>query len=174
MRLLKGKNCYLRALEPSDIDFLYQIENDELLWEVSDTQTPFSRHLLEDYLRHANEDIYSVKQLRLVICLENSTPAGFIDLYDFNPQHKRAGVGIVILEAFRNKGIGKECIELLSQYAFTYFDMKQLYAYIPEDNIGSIKLFEKSGFEQCGILKNWVFNKNKFKNVLMYQKFKQK
>lgn len=172
MRLLKGKNCYLRALEPSDIDFLYQIENDELLWEVSDTQTPFSRHLLEDYLRHTNEDFYSVKQLRLVICLENSTPAGFIDLYDFNPQHKRAGVGLVILEAFRNKGIGKESIELLSQYAFHYFDLHQLYAYIPEDNIRSIALFEKSNFIQCGELNDWIFNNKTYKTVRMYQKIK--
>ena len=28
----------LRALEPEDIDFLYNLENDRTLWEVSETQ----------------------------------------------------------------------------------------------------------------------------------------
>lgn len=173
MRLLKGKNCYLRALEPSDIDFLYQIENDEYLWEVSDTQTPFSRHLLEDYLRHTSEDIYTAKQLRLVICSSEGLPAGFIDLYDFNPQHKRAGVGIVIVESFRSKGIGRESIELLAKYAFTYLDLHQLYAYIPEDNLRSIKLFENVGFVQTGINKDWIYHSKKFKNQLVYQRIRE-
>ena len=43
----------LRALEPEDIDFLYQLENEEALWEVSDNQLPFAKHLLQDYIRNA-------------------------------------------------------------------------------------------------------------------------
>ena len=39
MVTLKGKKVYLRALEPEDLDFIFQIENDESLWELSHTQT---------------------------------------------------------------------------------------------------------------------------------------
>ena len=54
----------LRALEPTDIDFLYQLENERGLWEVSETQLPFARHLLQQYLLNATQDIYEAKQFR--------------------------------------------------------------------------------------------------------------
>jgi diamine N-acetyltransferase len=68
MVTLQGKNIYLRALEPEDLEFVYAIENDESIWEVSNTQTPYSRFLIRQYLENAHQDIYEAKQLRLVIC----------------------------------------------------------------------------------------------------------
>ncbi|MCB0381914.1 MAG: GNAT family N-acetyltransferase, partial [Psychroserpens sp.] len=65
---LKGKHIYLRALEPEDLDFIYQIENDPSVWEISNTITPYSKFLIKQYLENAHKDIFEVKQLRLVIC----------------------------------------------------------------------------------------------------------
>lgn len=97
MITLKGNTIYLRALEPEDLEFVYAIENDESIWEVSNTQTPYSRFLIRQYLENAQQDIYEAKQLRLAIC-KNGTPEaiGLIDLFDFDPRNQRAGVGIVI------------------------------------------------------------------------------
>lgn len=67
MVTLKGKQLFLRALEPEDIDFLYKLENDETIWQVSETQTPYSRYVLKQYLKNSYKDIYEVKQLRLAI-----------------------------------------------------------------------------------------------------------
>ena len=36
---LKGQNIHLRALEPEDLAFVYALENDLSVWEVSQTQT---------------------------------------------------------------------------------------------------------------------------------------
>ena len=49
---LKGQNIYLRALEPEDLDFIYEIENNEAIWNVSNTQTPYSKFLIRQYQRH--------------------------------------------------------------------------------------------------------------------------
>ena len=38
---MKENNLILRALEPSDLDFLYTLENDQALWSVSNTLIPF-------------------------------------------------------------------------------------------------------------------------------------
>jgi diamine N-acetyltransferase len=104
MITLKGKNIQLRALEPEDLQFLFDTENDESFWEVSNTQTPFSKSLLKQYLENAHLDIFEAKQLRLII-QENSNkkPVGIIDLFDFNPQHKRAGIGILIHKEYQKK-----------------------------------------------------------------------
>ena len=80
MITLKGNTIYLRALEPEDLEFVYAIENNESVWEVSNTQTPYSRFLIKQYLENAHQDIYEAKQLRLAICLNDSQKAiGLID-----------------------------------------------------------------------------------------------
>ena len=119
MVVLKGEQIFLRALEPEDLDFVYGIENDADFWELSDTQTPYSRHIIKAYLDNAQQDIYEAKQLRLVICTIENGPVGLIDLFDFDPKNKRAGIGILIKNTFdRSKGYGNESLELLINYAF--------------------------------------------------------
>lgn len=169
MNTLKGVHINLRAIEPTDLAFLYQIENDELFWEVSNTQKPFSKYLLQQYLENAQQDIYEAKQLRLVIEEKNGSSVGLIDLFDFEPKHKRAGIGIVINQQFQNKGYANEAISLLVNYSNTHLGLHQLFANITEDNTKSISLFEKIGFKKTGIKKDWIFTNGKFKNEFFYQ-----
>ena len=84
MVTLKGEHIYLRTLEPEDLEFVYQIENDESIWEISNTITPYSRYLLKEYLEHAHKDIFEVKQLRLVISSYKDEVLGLIDIFDFD------------------------------------------------------------------------------------------
>jgi diamine N-acetyltransferase len=168
---LQGEHIYLRALEPSDLDFLYQLENDESVWEVSNTATPYSKFVLKQYLENAHRDIYEVKQLRLVICLkEDEKVIGFIDLFDFEPKHSRVGLGIVIaFKEDRGKGYAAEGINSTTNYCFTHLNVHQVFANITSDNKNSILLFEKLGFQKSGEKKDWIFSEGNFKNELLYQ-----
>ena len=131
---LKGNQIYLRALEQKDLDFLYALENDTDVWEVSGTVTPYSKDVLQLYLDSAHRDIYDVKQLRLVICSQEHQALGLIDVFDFEPNHHRAGIGIVILDKDqRNKGVGAEAITLLCNYLFEVLGLRQVYANILEE-----------------------------------------
>ena len=170
MNTLLGKNIKLRALEKEDLNFLYKIENNESFWQVSHTQTPFSKYMLKLYLENAHLDIYQAKQLRLII-EENNTnqQVGMIDLFDFNPKHKRAGIGILIHPDFQEKGYAFEALSLLINYTFTHLDLHQLYANITEDNNKSISLFEKNNFVKTGIKKDWIFTNNNYKSEILYQ-----
>lgn len=171
---LSGQHIKLRALEPSDLDFLYALENDTEVWGVSETLTPFSRFVLEEYLANAHRDIYEVKQLRLIITGLNDIPMGCIDLFDFDPKNERAGVGIIISDKQgRGKGYAKEAIDLLSDYAFAHLHIHQLYANIAEDNENSIALFSKLGFKEIGIKKDWLKTSTGFKDEILFQKIKE-
>ncbi|MEL4308777.1 GNAT family N-acetyltransferase [Joostella sp. CR20] len=168
---LSGNSIYLRALEPEDLDFLYALENDEKVWEVSETLAPYSKFILKQYLANSHKDIFEVKQLRLAISNYENKLLGLIDLFDFDPKNKRAGVGIIVLESSnRNKGIGREALSLLLDYAFEHLDLHQLYANISENNSPSIHLFSSLGFEKVGIKKDWNYTSGKFYNELLYQK----
>lgn len=168
---LKGNIIFLRALEPEDIDFLYHLENDETLWEVSTTTSPYSKYILQQYLENSHRDIYEVKQLRLVICKNDSeAQIGFIDLFDFEPKHQRVGVGIVIFsDEDKRKGYASEALQLVCNYGFKHLNLHQIYASITEGNHGSIKLFENAGFERSGIKKDWVFSEEKYISEYFYQ-----
>ena len=171
MLSLKGENIYLRALESKDLDFLYQLENNTDIWEVSGTTTPYSKHVLKQYLENAHRDIYAIKQLRLCISTLDDQVIGLIDLFDFDPKNHRAGIGIVIEESKdRNKGIATEAISLLCSYAFSVLDLRQLYANVGDDNLASIHLFEKMNFERIGVKKDWIFFNGTYKNEILYQK----
>lgn len=69
--MLEKGNIMLRAPEPEDVDFLYQMENDNRLWHLSNTLTPFSRFDLEQYVLLQDKDLFSVKQARFIIVLKN-------------------------------------------------------------------------------------------------------
>ncbi|MCM2302095.1 MAG: GNAT family N-acetyltransferase [Flavobacteriaceae bacterium] len=170
MKALLGKSVYLRALEPEDLAFLFENENNEEFWNVSNTQKPFSKFTLKKYIENAHLDIYEIKQLRLIIALtKNDEPIGMIDLYDYDPKHKRAGVGILISKSFQGYGFASEALQLLIKYAFNQLDIYQLFACIGSDNIKSIKLFETAQFKVSGIKKDWNFNKGKFHDELFLQ-----
>ncbi|MEZ4970510.1 MAG: GNAT family N-acetyltransferase [Flavobacteriaceae bacterium] len=171
MLSFKGKRICLRALEPKDLDFLYNLENDPEIWEISGTTAPYSKHVLQLYLENAHRDIYEVKQLRLCICDLNGTVLGLIDLFDFDPKNLRVGMGIIVgRKIFRNKGVGTEAIEILTNYVFSVLGVRQVYVNVLEENVPSIHLFTKLGFEKVGIKKDWIYTNGAFKNEILFQK----
>lgn len=168
---LKGEHIYLRALEPEDLDFVYEIENNTSLWNLSDTQTPYSRFLIKQYLENAQQDIYEAKQLRLAICSLSKETIGLIDLFDFDIKNKRAGIGILIKDkAYRYKGYGKEALNLLVNYCFKTLHLHQVYANISETNEASLRLFENNGFKKIGLKEDWSFDGQQFSNEYILQR----
>ena len=173
MITLKGEHIYLRALEPEDLEFIHTIENDETIWEISNTQTPYSKFLIKQYLEHAHKDIFEVKQLRLVISSYDDVALGMIDLFDFDFKNGRAGVGILVKEPNdRLKGYGSEALKLLIDYSFTHLGIHQLYCNISEENEASIKLFSNHGFKNVGLKKDWNKVNGSYRNEYFFQLIK--
>lgn len=168
---LKYGKIALRPIEPEDIELLYQWENNMEIWEISNTKTPYSRYILAQYIKESARGIYDTKQLRLIIQNEKNQAIGAIDLFDFEPYHLRAGVGILIHKTEdKNKGYASDALAALSNYALNTLGLKQLFANISEDNLVSIKLFEKAGFKQAGVKKNWIRTSVGWKNEFFFQK----
>jgi diamine N-acetyltransferase len=172
MAILLGKNISLRALEPEDLNFLFSVENNDEFWEISSTQTPFSKYILKKYIENSHMDIYEAKQYRFVICNTENKAVGMIDLFEFNPQHKRVGVGILIVPAYQGMGYASEALELLIAYTFSHLDVHQIFANITPDNHKSIALFEKFNFKKVGVKKDWIYTINTYKDEILYQLIK--
>lgn len=170
MKLEFGKIRF-RALEPEDIDILFEWENDAEIWEISNTYEPYSKYILAKYIKDSQRDIYESKQVRMIIETTEGKAVGAIDLFDFDPFHFRAGVGILIHDLKDRKlGYATDALQLLCTYAAHYLRLHQLYANISEDNLASIHLFKNAGFEIIGTKKDWRRTLDGWKNELMFQK----
>ena len=167
---ISGDKIQLRALEPGDVDLLYQWENNREVWHLSRTLTPFSRFDIEQYVLNAGRDIFADKQVRLMIDERNgSVTVGAIDLFDYDPLHQRAGIGIIIHETHRNQGFAAEALRLVTGYCFGTLMLHQVFANILAGNEKSIRLFEKAGFSNKRKKREWVKSGNVWKDELFYQ-----
>ena len=174
--ILEGQNVRLRAIEPTDVDFIYTMENDVAIWHLGNTLMPYSRYQIEQYAIAAEHDIFAEHQLRFIIEAKTGGTecirAGAIDLYDFDPLHKRAAIGILIIEQERQKGFASESLRLLIDYCFEVLFLHQLYCSVSVSNTVSIRLFQNAGFLQCGIRKEWRLEKDHWIDEIMFQLIK--
>lgn len=169
MELLHKNGYKLRAPEPEDLDCMMQFENTPSLWEVGNATGPYSRFYLKQYIETNKNDIYADGQLRLMLETPDKEVAGIIDLFNFEPFHQRAEVGIVIAENFRGRGLGQLALSMLVEHAFQFLGMHQLYAHIDTTNEGSLHLFKQCGFTECGYLKDWMRTGKTYRNVVVLQ-----
>jgi len=170
--MLKNENIVLRSPEPADIDFIFKIENDSSLWHLSNTLTPFSRFDIEQFVMLSDKDIYVTKQARFIIEKKDEFSVeiiGAIDLFDFEPQHKRAGVGIMLLENERGHGYAGLALDILIEYSFSILGLHQLFCNIEEDNKNSLNLFINKGFRLIGKKEDWNLRNNKWKTEILLQ-----
>ncbi|MFN3916771.1 MAG: GNAT family N-acetyltransferase [Flavobacteriales bacterium] len=154
--MLSNERIYLRVPEPQDVGVLLRWENDSDNWQVSYTLIPFSKRVMEQYVNSAH-DLYSQREVRfMIICKEINETVGAIDLFDFDPFHQRAGIGILIDKNQRKQGFAEAALTCLMNYAFTHLQLNSLYASVGENNPVSLHLFTKVGFECTGLRKAWI------------------
>ena len=170
MKALENLTIRLRSIELSDLDFLYQTENNIELWEISNTVNPYSKYVLEEFIKNSHKDIFTTKQVRFIIeTTVEKKIVGLVDLFDYDPIHLRAGIGIYILETEQKKNFAKNALIVLKEYCSTILRLNQIYCNISSDNAASINLFEKIGFKLSGKKEKWLNTSDGFKDVLFYQ-----
>lgn len=169
MNPLIGTNITLRAPEPQDTDLIFLWENDAGFFESMPYPAPVSRFQVWEYIQNYKADPFINHELRLVIT-HDGHPVGHIDLYDFDPADRRAGVGIFIDDASRLKGLATEALEVMAKYCHNSLGLHQLWAIVAIDNTPSKALFTKCGFTSAGKLRSWIRRGPKFIDALFFQR----
>jgi diamine N-acetyltransferase len=172
---MKCGKIKLRALEPEDLELLYEWENNDSYWVISNTVAPFSKYTLKRYIENSHKDIFETGQLRLMIEIPTEKKTiGTIDLFDFDPFHMRAGLGILIADdAERRKGYASLALKCLIDYCFNTLQLHQLFCNILANNCESMDLFKKQGFVQSGIKKDWVKTSEGYLDEYLFQLIRQ-
>ena len=159
----------LRALEPEDLDLLYRIENDDELWGVGITNVPYSRYLLHDFISNSSGDIYTDKQVRLIIENEGRQAVGLADLMSFDPKNMKAELGLVIQRACRHQGYAAATILKIHDYARRTLHLHQIYVVIAVSNDNTLRLFQQMGYQQSAHLADWLFDGEHYHDAIVMQ-----
>ena len=161
----------LRAMEPEDLAILYLIENDSSLWNVGATNVPYSRYTLHEYMANAKDDIYADRQVRLMVENETEEVVGIVDVVNFDPQHQRAELGIVIMNDHRRKGYATAAVEEILRYALRILHLHQLYVIVDKENTNALQLFRKMEFQESAQLAHWLYDGRDYHDALLLQRF---
>ena len=160
----------LRAMEPEDLDMLYHLENDRLLWDIGTTNVPYSRYVLHDYIAHSSGDIYTDKEVRLIIEDGQRQTVGIVDITSFDPKNLRAEVGIVIAAPYRRQGYARAALNAIHDYACSTLHLHQLYAIISSGNEASLALFTQMGYTISGLLSDWLLLADGYQPAVIMQR----
>ena len=98
------------------------------------------------------------------------SPIGIADVYEISVLHKRAYVGIYVMEGFRKRGFASEALTRLCDYASESLLLHSLWARVEGMNRDSEKAFEKAGFCHVGTLPDWLCTKDGFTSVKIFSK----
>lgn len=149
---------HLRKIEPTDVPYLYRWENDASAWADGSNHNPLSQQDLRDYVVASTGDIYRDGQLRLII--EKREPGtetlGCADLFDFDPRNRRAEIGLYIAPEYRGKGYAAQVLLQLEQYAFSFLQLRVLYAIVAVHNKPCSELFLSSHYTPSSLLPDWT------------------
>lgn len=169
--ILEGERCRLRALEPTDVDLLYTWENDPAVWAVSGTLAPFSRYWLGRFVEEQQFDIYRTRQLRLVVETFDGRSVGALDLFEFDPVNRRAGVGILIAAGDdRRCGYAADALRIAERYVRRTFGLHQLWCSVGASNEASLALFRSAGFVRSGVRRQWLHTPDGWEDEILFQK----
>ena len=116
-------------------------------------ETRFQVHTRESLAQYIQEQNSNSNVVLRGIFFENAH-IGNIRLGPINWVHRHAEIGLVIAKTFWGMGYGTEAIKLISDYAFDMLDLHKLIAGAYNVNVGSIRAFEKAGFEIEGRIRN--------------------
>lgn len=154
-RLLEGPRLRLRAPELSDIGPMTILENESEWWEAGSPIVPLSEAAVGEFVAHYTGDLLTTRQLRLIAEYMGQL-VGMVDLFDYDPIQRRAQVGIIISNAHRRSGFGREALQVLARYASRHLSLEMLWAIVASDNLPSLQLFRSAGYEATTRLKGWL------------------
>jgi RimJ/RimL family protein N-acetyltransferase len=160
----------LRDFIESDAEQLVAILNDSDVTQYLSTKIP-SPYSNADALWWINEG--SRGSLIKAIVFNNKL-IGCIGVNRGEFEYNRSGeIGYWLAKDYWRQGITSSAIKQIIDMTFTQTDIIRVFASVFSNNIASMQLLLKSGFEQEAILRNTIFKNKQFYDNHIFVIFKQ-
>jgi len=170
--VIETERLLLRNVSIADLQELYLLRTNEKvnlhLNKTPDTSIDTTKTKLEEILalQEKNEAIF------WVITLKNDPGKmiGNIGYWRIQKEHYRAEIGYLLHPDHWKKGIMKEALSVVIEYAFTKTDMHSIEANINPDNVASGVLLESCGFVKEAYHKENYYYDGVFYDSIIYSR----
>jgi RimJ/RimL family protein N-acetyltransferase len=167
--LLVGQRIKLTSIMDKDISIIENWYNDADFLRYYDTVSAFPRVQIE-----INDMINEIKKSndKYGFAIRDKESGNIVGTCGFeniqwNNSTATIYIGIGSTER-RNKGIGKEALDLLLKFAFCELNLYKLQLTVIEYNEKAIKLYEKIGFIREGVYREFINRDGKRFDMYLY------
>jgi RimJ/RimL family protein N-acetyltransferase len=156
--MLKGESISLRVAQMEDADALGKWFNDP---EFSGDFQHFPYQIPRAHLekRITEHSLYGTEWVDFIISNPEGEDVGWIAHYTAAPNFGWIEIGVAIGPPHRNRGYASEAVQILTDYLFLSRDLNRLQAIADKNNAASLRVFERSGFTQEGVLRKSLWNR---------------
>ena len=172
--ILETDRLKLRRLELNDAGDIFEYAKDKEAFVFTDG-FPHEYEDVKFIVDAWRNEAYNSKQFirwAIELTAEKKVIGG---VYLFAPcgnddSGRRMDIGIDISRKYWNNGYASEAIQAVSRYGLTAMGLKRVQAQVIPENKGSVRAFEKAGFVNEGILRNFCHyesNGNNFRSMSM-------
>lgn len=165
---LDGRKVLLRAIEEDDLEMLRDMANDsEIERLVCGFSYPVSKYQQRKWFEEVSNDKQNV---RYVIETKEDGAVGFASIMAINWKNSTCLVGLKLCNKnLKSKGIGSDTVMTIMRYIFDELQLNRAGVNIIEYNVASMNLFyNKLGWKQEGIKRQFIFNNGKYHNLMEY------
>ena len=167
--LAETERIFLRETLPGDV-------NDEYVSWMNDPEV--TRYMEARFGKHTQQSVNdfvenAVKRensfLLAIIAKDQNKHIGNVKLGPIDTEHGFAILGIMVGDKnYWGKGYGPEAIKLVVDYAFNNLGLRKINADVYENNVGSIRAFQKASFQEEGRRKRQYFSEGKFVDAVCF------
>ncbi len=159
----------LRPLKTKDREDLFAYAKDDevskfVLWDTH--QSLLDAHL---FIKAARKQYK--KGLPSTFAIEDKETGKMVGTIGFmwiNTEFKSAEIGYSLSRRFWNKGIMTEALGEILKFSFNTLHLNRVEAQFIKENIPSQRVMEKCNMQYEGLLRERVFIKGQFKDVMLY------
>lgn len=149
-------NIRIRALKEDDIWMLHKWINDPEVVQYTNNFRPISE--MEQIKWFHDTDYFKQNSVFGIECISDKEIIGTCGLYDINSINRKAELRIKIGEkTYRGKGFGGEALAQLLDFGFKDLNLHKIWLKVLTDNKAAVKLYEKMGFINEGILRKDIY-----------------
>lgn len=165
--LFQSERIYLRKMTGEDVDVYHTWRNDvEVMRTTSPSMDLFTR---DDTNGFVNQVILHASSSKSYMIVDSQTnrPIGITSLIQIDLKNRHAECIIDIGEKeYWGKGYGREAMKLLLDYAFLEMNLHRVSLRVFSFNEKAIKLYERIGFKQEGISRQFLFREGKWHDLV--------
>ena len=167
--VLTTQRLILRAIEPADAADLFKIFSNPAVTGYYDIKTMKKIESARALIRYWLKRITTGKALRWAITLkENHNLIGTCGFSEIDKANYLAEIGYDLNQANWGQGLMTEALEPVLRFGFEYIGLNRVETWISQDNVGSIRVVEKTGLKIEGHLLQKRYWNKQFQNVELF------